>query len=52
MENQQTKVRISVTIAPNMLEKLDEMCRAMGMNRPSVIAMAIDRLWKEERFDK
>lgn len=51
MENPQTKVRLSVTLTPKNLEKLDILVRDKGLNRPAIIALAIDKLWKEEHPD-
>ena len=48
----ETRVRINLTVAPNMLEKLDQMCREKGMMRPALVALALDKLWKEEHSDK
>lgn len=44
-------VRVQVTIAKNVLEKLDRTCREKGMRRSAVIALALDKLWKEEEAD-
>lgn len=51
MENNQTKVRLSVTLAPKTLEKLDILCREKGVNRPAIVAIALDKYWKEEHPD-
>lgn len=48
----ETRVRINLTITPGMLEKLDTLCREKGVMRPALVAMAIDKLWKEEHPDK
>lgn len=51
MEENRTRVRINLTIAPNMLEKLDILCREKGVNRPAIVALALDKYWKEEHPD-
>lgn len=51
MEENKTRVRINLTIAPNMLEKLDALCREKGVNRPAIVALALDKYWKEEHPD-
>lgn len=51
MDKPETKVRVNLTIAPKMLEKLDILCREKGLNRPAMMAIAIDKLWKEEHPD-
>ena len=51
MENTETKVRVSVTLTPKNLQKLDILVRDKGLNRPAIIALAIDKLWKEEHPD-
>lgn len=51
MENNETKVRVSVTLAPKVLEKLDILCREKGVNRPAIVALALDKYWKEEHPD-
>lgn len=51
MDKAQTKVRVNITFAPNMLEKLDILCREKGVNRPAILALALDKYWKEEHPD-
>ena len=48
----ETRVRVQLTLAPNIREKLDELCREKGMMRPALVTLAIDKLWKEEHPDK
>lgn len=45
-------VRIQITLAKNVLERLDKVCAEKGMRRSAVIALALDKLWKEETSDK
>lgn len=52
MENNQ---RITVSLAPQIREKLDQLCAEKGVKRPAIISMAIDSMWKEvnqERGEK
>ena len=51
MEEKQTKIRLNVTLAPNILEKLDILCREKGVNRPAIVALELDKYWKEEHPD-
>ena len=44
--------RITVSLAPATIEKLDELCKEKGVKRPAVISFAIDKLWKEEHTDE
>lgn len=48
----ETRVRVQLTLAPNVRDKLDELCREKGMMRPALVSLAIDKLWKEEHPDK
>lgn len=48
VDENRNRVRINLTIAPNMLEKLDILCREKGVNRPAIVALALDKYWKEE----
>lgn len=45
-------VRIQITLAKSVLEKLDWMCEEKGMRRSAVLALAFDKLWKEEQTGK
>ncbi len=47
----ETRVRVQLTLAPNVRDKLDELCREKGMMRPALVSLAIDKLWKEEHSD-
>ena len=40
--------RIQVTLAQNVLEKLDALCAEKGMKRSAVLSLALDKFWKEE----
>lgn len=51
MEKSETKVRLSVTLAPKTLEKLDILAKEKGVNRPAIVAIALDKYWKEEHPD-
>lgn len=48
----ETRVRVQLTLAPNIRDKLDELCREKGMMRPALVSLAIDKLWKEEHPDR
>lgn len=50
-ENVVTK-KITIGLSPIVFERLESLCRDKGLKRPSVIAEAINRLWKEENIDK
>lgn len=43
--------KISIALAPGVMEKLDALCAEKGVKRPAVISFAIDKLWKEEHVD-
>lgn len=40
--------KITVLLAPGIMEKLDRICAEKGVKRPAAISVAIERLWKEE----
>lgn len=40
--------RVQVTLAQNVVEKLEAYCREKGMKRSAVITLALNNLWKEE----
>ena len=44
--------KITIGLSPVVLERLDSICTDKGLKRPSVIAEAINRIWKEEYADK
>jgi len=48
----ETRVRVQLTLATNVRDKLDELCREKGMMRPALVSLAIDKLWKEEHSDR
>lgn len=43
--------KITVTLSPVVMEKLDKMCEEKGIKRPAVISIALDKMWKEEHTD-
>lgn len=47
----ETGKRIQVTLAQNVLEKLDALCAEKGMKRSAVLSLALDKFWKEEKAD-
>lgn len=44
--------RITVSLAPATIEKLDQLCAEKGVKRPAIISFAIDKLWKEEKAEE
>lgn len=44
--------KITVLLAPGIMEKLDRICSEKGVKRPAAISFAIERLWKEEYVDE
>lgn len=44
--------RITITLAPGTIEKLDALCEGKGVKRPAIISIAIDKLWKEEHTEE
>ena len=50
-EKGETGKRIQVTLAQNILEKLDALCEEKGMRRSALISLALDKYWKEEKAD-
>lgn len=51
MDEIKTKVRVNITLTPRNLERLDILCREKGVNRPAIVALALDKFWKEEHPD-
>ena len=45
------QARITISLAPGTIEKLDALCAEKGVKRPAVISFAIDKLWKEEHTE-
>ena len=43
--------RITVSLTPGTIEKLDMLCAEKGVKRPAVISFAIDKLWKEVKAE-
>lgn len=44
--------KITVKLAPGIMEKLDRICAEKGVKRPAAISVAIEKLWKEEYSDE
>jgi len=44
--------KITVKLAPVIMEKLDRICEEKGVKRPAAISIAIEKLWKEEYADE
>ncbi len=42
------KQKLNITLSPVSLEKLEEMAKRKGLSRSAVIALALEKLWKEE----
>lgn len=40
--------RIQITLAQNVVDKLEAYCLEKGMKRSAVITLALNNLWKEE----
>jgi metal-responsive CopG/Arc/MetJ family transcriptional regulator len=45
-------VKIQVTLAPGIAESLDRYCQKKGLKRSAAVALALNELWREERFDE
>lgn len=45
-------VRFQVTLSQKVSEKLNGYCEEKGVKRSAVIAMALDKFWKEEKADE
>lgn len=43
--------RLQITLAPDVLERLDTIARDMGLKRSAVLAILINDRWKEEYSD-
>lgn len=43
--------KITVALAPSIMDKLDKICAEKGIKRPSALSIAIEKLWKEEYAD-
>lgn len=43
--------RLQITLAPDVLERLDVIARDMGLKRSAVLAILINERWKEEYSD-
>lgn len=44
--------KITVALAPQIMDKLDGICAEKGIKRPAALSIAIERLWKEEYADE
>jgi len=44
--------KITVLLAPGIMEKLDKICSEKGVKRPAAISFAIEKMWKEEYADE
>lgn len=44
--------KITVSLSPVIMEKLDKMCEEKGIKRPAAISIALDKMWKEEHADE
>lgn len=43
--------RLQITLAPDVLERLDVIARDMGLKRSAVLAILITEKWKEDYSD-
>ena len=50
--NLEKGVRLQVTLAPAVAEKLDRYCQDKGLRRSAALALALDKLWREEQTDE
>ena len=44
-------LKIQITLAPAVAEKLDLYCKNKGLKRSAAVALALNELWKEESTD-
>ncbi len=44
--------RITIKLAPVIMEKLDQICEEKGIHRPAAVSIAFEKLWKEEHTDR
>lgn len=49
MEN---AVRISITLNPKVLEKLEKTCAEKGVRRSAIIAIALDQYFRKEEREQ
>lgn len=45
-------VRMQITLAPAVAEKLDLYCKNKGVRRSAVLAFALDKFLREEETDR
>lgn len=45
-------IRMQITLAPVVAEKLDLYCKNKGVKRSAVLALALDKFLREEEADK
>jgi len=44
----ETSKKLNISLASVAMEKLEEMKKRKGLTRSAVVALAIEKLWKEE----
>lgn len=44
--------RLQATVKAGTMERLEQICEDKGISKSAVLALAIDKLWKEEYGDK
>lgn len=47
-----TTVRFQLTFSPKIAEKLQKLAADKGLSKSALVAVAVDKLWKEERSDE
>ncbi len=47
-----TNVRFQMTFSEKTAEKLQKLAADKGLSKSALVAVAIDKLWKEERPDE
>lgn len=47
-----TVVRFQLTFSPKTAEKLQKLAADKGLSKSALVAVAVDKLWKEERPDE
>ena len=47
-----TNVRFQMTFSEKTAEKLQKLASDKGLSKSALVAVAIDKLWKEERPDE
>lgn len=51
-EKMKTVVRFQLTFSPKTAEKLQKLAADKGLSKSALVAVAVDKLWKEERPDE